>query len=58
MDDDKNRNGIDAMKRFEDALGKIVRVSKEELDKALNAEKGLAEKVEEIIRPASDEEPE
>jgi hypothetical protein len=46
------------MKRFEDALGKIVRVSKEELDKALSAEKDLAEEVEEIIKPASDEEPE
>jgi hypothetical protein len=45
------------MDRFEDALVKIVKVGKKELDEALEAEKHLAEKVEETIERPSDAEP-
>lgn len=46
------------MQRFEKTLGKLLSVSKEKLDEALEAEKTAVEEVEESIKPASSEETE
>ena len=43
------------MQRFEEALGKIVKVSKKDLDAALEKAKMEVEEIEESIRPSDAE---
>lgn len=56
MKDEQSRP-FDGMEKFDALLGKIVKVTKHELDAALEAEKKLAEEVEEIIERPTDAEP-
>ncbi len=50
-------NGDSPMERFEETLGKLVSVTKKELDEALALEKRLAEEAEAAIEHPSDAEP-
>ncbi len=54
MQDDRDNS---PMKRFEETLGKLVSVTKKELDEALALEQRLAEEAEAAIEHPSDAEP-